>query len=212
MFAWNPKEFNKLCKQAGLKGASVYIGSLVVKKWAAYYHKENFQKKLSELKKKGLGFAPLRTLQYEKEIAFEIDALMVTLNSIWDILAQLINECFAKIDSNEVSFNKFANPKEYCHKLIPSEIQPLLISIRSNTLYRTINCYANVSKHKYLPSGDIYMDVSAKPRKVSYVISQFNYKKGEWHDLSDDKALKCYDFMIKSINQILAKTYVLIKV
>jgi len=211
MGAWNPKEFKDVCLQSGLSRALVYVESLIVKKWAAIHHKENIEKRLNELKETGLRSSPEQMLQYEKEITFELDALMATLNSVWDILAQLINECFVKTDSSEVSFSKFSNPKECCYRLIPSEIQPILKSIRGNTLYRTIKAFANVSKHRYLPSGEIYMDVGAKPRKVSYVTPEFEYKKGEWQRLAIDKAFKCLEFVIKSVDQIGAKIHELVK-
>jgi len=211
MGAWNPKEFKDVCLQSGLSRALVYVESLIVKKWAAIHHKENIEKRLNELKETGLRSSPEQMLQYEKEITFELDALMATLNSVWDILAQLLNECFVKTDSREVSFSKFSNPKECCYRLIPSEIQPILKSIRGNKLYRTIKDYTNVSKHRYLPLGEIYMDVGAEPREVSYVTSEFGCKKGERQRLAIDKAFKCLEFVIKSVDQIGAKIHELVK-
>ncbi len=211
MSAWNPKEFKDVCLQSGLSRVSVYVESLIVKNWAAIYHKENIEKRLNKLRETGLRSSPEQILQYEKEITFELDALMATLNSMWDILAQLLNECFVKTDSREMNFSKFSNPKECCYRLIPSEIQSILKSIRGNTLYRTITDYTNVSKHRYLPLGEIYMDVSAKPRKVSYITSEFEYKKGEWQRLAIDKAFKCLGFVIKSVDQIGAKIHELLR-
>ena len=211
MGAWNPKEFKDVCLQSGLSRALVYAESLVVKNWAAIYHKENIGKRLNKLRATGLRSSPEQILQYEKEITFELDALMATLNSMWDILAQLLNEYFVQIDSSEVSFSKFSNPKECCYRLIPSEIQPILQSIRGNTLYRTIKAYTNVSKHRYLPLGESYMNVSAMPREVSYTTPEFEYKNGERQRLAIDKAFKCLEFVIKSVDQIGAKIHELMK-
>jgi len=202
---WNLSEFKTLCLNLGLDELLFYTRNLALKWKAAIYHRENIEKRLSELEKTRLKSPPTKVLQYEQEITFELDALMAALNSAWDILAQLLNECFVKTDTSEVSFSKFSNPKECCYRLIPSEIQPILRRIRGNALYRITKAYANVSKHRYVPPGEIHMDVGEKPPEVSYVIPEFEYKKGEWHKLTPDKAFKCLEFVGKSVDQIGAK-------
>ncbi len=205
MGAWNLKEFKTLCLNSGFDEALFYTNSLAVKWNAAIYHKGKIQQKIKEINSTSfLEKAPA----YDYEIAFELDALMLTLNSVWDILAQLLNERFVKTDSSEVSFSKFSNPKECYYRLIPPEIQQILEPIRGNALYRTIKTFANVSKHRHAPQGEINMDVSKKPANVSYIIE---YKKGKWHKLTPNEAFRCMGFVGKSVDQVGAKIHKLMK-
>lgn len=207
MGAWNLKEFNTLCLDSGFDKALFYTSSLAFKWHASIYHKDKIQQKIDEISPKSfLEKAPA----YDLEIAFELDALMTTLNSMWDILGQLINECLIrpKRDTSEMYFDDVF---KFCWDSIPSEIQPILKSIRGNALYHTIKAYANVSKHRYAIKGEVHMDVSKKPTKVSYVIQEFEYKKGEWHRLTPDKTFKCLEFVGKSVDQIGAKIHESIK-
>ena len=201
MSAWNLKEFKALCLNSGFSRAWFYTESLAFKWNAAIYHKGKIQQKINEINFNSfLEKAPA----YDYEIAFELNALMVTLSSMWDILGQLINECFIrpKIDASKMYFDDTFK----CHwDSIPPEIQQILKPIRGNTLYRTIKAFANVSKHRHAIQGEINMDVSEKPAKKSYLTTEFEYKKGEWHKLTPDKAFKCLELVGKSVDQIGAK-------
>ncbi len=85
MGAWNLKAFKTLCLNSGFDKAWFYTESLAFKWNAAIYHKGKIQQKINEVNYNSfLEKAPA----YDYEIAFELDALMVTLNSIWDILGQ----------------------------------------------------------------------------------------------------------------------------
>ncbi len=207
MSAWNLKEFKTLCLNSGFDKALFHTESLAFKWNAAIYHKGKIQQKISEINvNSSLEKAPV----YDYEIAFELDALMVTINSMWDILGQLINECFIhpKIDASKMYFDDIFK----CHwGSMPPEIQPLLKPIRGNALYRTIKAFANVSKHRYAIQGEIYMDVSKKPTEVEYVTTEFEYKKGEWHKLTLDSASSCLEFVGKSVDQVGAKIHELVK-
>jgi hypothetical protein len=207
---WNLKEFKTLCLNSGLDKVWFYTESLAFKWRAATYHKSKIQQKIDEINSTSfLEKAPA----YDLEIAFALDALMVTLNSMWDILGQLINECFIrpKIDASKMYFDDIF--KCYWNS-IPPDIQPILKPIRGNTLYRTIKAFADVSKHRHAIQGEIHMDVSKKAAKVSYVTTEFEYKKGEWHKLTLDNAFKCWEFVDKlgkSIDEIGAKIHELVK-
>ena len=119
MGAWNLKEFEPLCLNSGFDKALFYTNSLAVKWNAAIYHKSNIQQKINDINFNSfLEKAPA----YDYEVAFELDALMLALNSMWDILGQLINECFMrpKID---VSKMYFADIFKCYWDSIPPEIQ-----------------------------------------------------------------------------------------
>ncbi len=190
MGAWNLKEFKTLCISSGFDKAWFYTESLAFKWNAAIYHKSKLQQKINEINFNSfLKKAPA----YDYEIAFELDALMLTLNSMWDILWGLIDECSC-----------------YCNS-IPAEIQQILKPIKGNALYRTIKAFANVSKHRHAIQGEINMDVSKKPAKVLYITTEFEYKKGERHKLTLDKAFRCMEFVGKSVDQVGAKIHELLK-
>ena len=197
MGAWNLKEFKTLCLDSGLDKTWFYTKSLAFKWNAAIYHKDKIQQKIDEINPQSfLEKAPA----YDLEIAFELDALMTTLNSMWDILGQLINECLIR-PKRDTSKMYFDDVFKCCWNSIPSEIQPILKSIRGNELYRIIKAYANVSKHRYAIQGEVYMDMGKKPTKVSYVIPEFEYKK----------TFECLDFVGKSVDQIGARIHESIK-
>ncbi len=212
MGAWNLKEFKTLCLNSRLDEALFYTRSLVFKWKAAIYHKDNIQQKMTELKS-----FPGKALAYDYEIAFELDALMVTLNSMWDILGQLINECFIrpKIPVNGLYFENILKSKidKYGQNSIPPVIQQILKPIQEDEHYHTIRAFANVSKHRHAIQGEIHMDVSEKPAKKSYVTTEFKYE-GKWYKLTLDDASRCWEFMDsmgKSVDQIGAKIHELVK-
>jgi hypothetical protein len=186
----------------GLESAQKYASSLVLKKCDTLYHKKNVEKRLSEIQEKRLKLSTGKLIEYEFEITFELDALVSTLNTVWDVLAQLINECFIRIDICNVSFTKFSNPKHPYYKLVPPKIQRILTSIRGNTLYRDIYCFTNISKHRYAVSGELVIDFSKESQSISYSTVKLEYKKREWHTFTDEKAFKCVGFMIDSVNRV----------
>ena len=57
------------------------------------------------------------------------------------------------------------------------------------------------------------VDVSEKPIKVAYITTEFEYK-GEWHKLTIDDALECWNFVSdvgKSVDRVGAKIHELLK-
>jgi hypothetical protein len=104
MSEWKLKEFKKLCLDSGFEKIWSHTISLAFKYRAAVYHKIKIQQKIDEISSQTfLEKAP----NYDLEIAFELDALMNTLNSVWDFLGQLLNECFIhpKANSAKIYFN-----------------------------------------------------------------------------------------------------------
>ena len=184
MDVWKVKDFNALCHDLGLAKACLYADSLSIRWSAARYHKRNIQQKINEL---NIETFPKKVADYTSEFNFELDALMLTLNSIFDILGQLINECFInpKIPIGSVKFDDVVN-----HSSIPSELKSILNDIKGNTLYQKISAYANVSKHRYVIQGTNHIDFTKIPTTVSYESTEFEYRD-EWHKLTLDTAFKC---------------------
>ena len=132
---------------------------------------------------------------------------MLTLNSIFDILGQLINECFInpKIPIGFVKFDDVVN-----HSSIPSELKSILNDIKGNTLYQKIRACANVSKHRYVIQGTNHIDFTKIPTTVSYESTEFECRD-EWHKLTLDTAFNCWKFVGKSVIKAGTKTQELVK-
>jgi hypothetical protein len=212
MGAWNLKEFKTLCLNSGFDKAWFYTESLAFKWNAAIYHKDNIQQKINEI---NFNTFLEKGAAYDYEIAFEINALMITLSSMWDILGQLINECFIrpKIPTSSLYFDNILNNKisDIQQNSIPTEIKRFLKPIQVDENYHKIRAFANVSKHRHAIQGEIHMDVSEA--KKSYVITKFEYKE-KWYNLTLDDASRCWEFMDnvgKSVDQIGTKIHELVK-
>lgn len=204
MDVWKVKEFNALCHDLGLDKACLYADSLSIRWSASRYHKRNIQQKRNEL---NIETFPKKVADYTSEFNFELDALMLTLNSIFDILGQLINECFInpKIPIGCVTFDKVVN-----HRSIPSKLKSILNDIKGDTLYQKIRAYANVSKHRYVIQGINHIDFTKIPTTVSYESTEFEYRD-EWHKLTLDTAFKCWKFVGKSVIKAGTKIQELVK-
>ena len=205
MDVWKVEEFNALCHDLGLDKACLYAGSLSIRWSAIRYHKSNIQQNMDEMKDiksflKNMSY-------YSFTVNFELDALMLTLNSIFDILGQLINECFInpKIPIGSVKFDDVVN-----HSSIPSELKSILNDIKGNTLYQKIRAYANVSKNRYVIQGTNHIDFTKIPTTVSYESTEFECRD-EWHKLTLDTAFNCWKFVGKSVIKAGTKTQELVK-
>lgn len=205
MDVWKVKDFNALCSDLGLDKASLYANSLSIRWSAARYHKSNIQRKIDEIKDIQSFFKKMPDSSFTFDC--ELNALMLSLNSIFDILGQLINECFIrpKIPIDCVTFDKVVN-----HSSIPRELKLILNSIKENTLYQKIRAYANVSKHRYVIQGTNHIDFTEIPTIVSYESTEFEYK-GKWHKLTLDTAFGCWKFVGESLIQVGIKIQGLVK-
>ncbi len=193
---WNLKEFKALCIKSGLYKLLSYSESLAFKYLAAKYHKGIIQQKLNEI---ALDVSLEKLLASDFEIAFELDSLMLTLNSMWDILGQLLNECFIHEDVGKVKFDTISKD---CSNLLPIEIKSTLCNIRGDHLYTTIKEYVNVSKHRYAIKGETEVSFRETNRKISYITQEFEYKQGQKQRLTPNKAFKCLEFVGKSVDQV----------
>ena len=204
MDVWKVKDFIALCHDLGLDKACLYANSLSIRWSAAGYHGRNIQQKISEL---NIETFPKKVADYASEFNFELDSLMLTLNSTFDILGQLINECFInpKIPVDDVIFDKLFN-----HSSIPSELKPILTCIKGDKLYQNIRAYANVSKHRYVIQGTNHIDFTRIPTTVSYESIEFEYRD-EWYKLTYDTAFKCWKFVGKSLIKAGTKIQELVK-
>jgi len=128
----------------------------------------------------------------------ELNSLMLSLNSIFDILGQLINECFItpKTPIEEVKFDNIVTAKS-----IPNNLKGFLKSVKGNTHYQMIRAYANVSKHRHVIQGTNNINFTKIPAAISYKSTEFEHK-GKLHTLTHEKAFECWEFVGKSLVQL----------
>ena len=197
MGAWKLQEFKTFCADRGLERPLFYTKSLAFKFDAAKYHRDLLEEKLGEIDPQKPSLEMLG--RYDFEIAYEIDALMLTLNSMWDVFGQLINACFIGDDPSKVSFETLTE----CHQeLIPAKVITMLGSIRGHHLYATIKEYANVSKHLHAIPGDVHVDYGEMPTRVSYETKEFRHRQKQPRRLTPEKASKCLSFIGESVDKI----------
>jgi len=201
---WNLKEFKQICLQKEFNELLHYTESLAFKWQAAIYHKDNIEEKINGLQ---TDFSLEKAARYDYEIIFEADALLTVLNSMWDILAQIINECFIHKEIKKVYFCTILVNN---HNLIPAQVKSYLVEIEEAELYKTIKAYCNTSKHRYAVRGNTDTDVSKKPYDVKFIVDEFEYN-GKRYKLTQKKVLECYKFAGKSFDTVGNEIHKLLK-
>ena len=195
MGVWDIKEFRTLCKYAHTDGL-MFAESLAVKYRAARdYHQKNTSEKLKEAEvSKALG----DLARLDLEIAWELDAFMNALNSMFDILAQLINECLCS--------PKFPVEGVNIHKVkgwdVPKEIVQIIDNATMNELFNMIRGYSNVSKHRYAIKGDVHVDFSGLYVNTSYYSKEFTYKSKDTQHISDHELSNYLKFAGGVVDQV----------
>lgn len=183
MGIWNIMEFKTLCEQAHIDGVP-FAESLAVKYMASQgYHGKNILDKLKEAEALK---SPEDLARLDMEIAWELDAFMNALNSMFDILAQLINECLCspKLPVGDVDIYKV---KDWD---VPREIIEIIDNATTNEQFDMIRGYCNVSKHHYAIKGGVHVDFSGSDIKTNYYSNKFTNKSKDTkyinaHELSN---------------------------
>lgn len=197
MGAWKLKDFITFCEDRGFEETLFYTKRLAFKFDAAKYHRDCLEEKMANIDPQRLSWEMLG--RYDSEIAYEIDALMLTLNSMWDVLGQLMNACFIRDDPSKVSFDTLV---ECHHELIPAKVTIMLGSIRGHDLYATIKGYSNVSKHLHAIPGDVHVDYGETSTRVSYKTKEFRHRQKQPRRLTPEKASNCLSFVGKVVDKI----------
>lgn len=198
MGTWNIKEFKDLCKQANRDGAK-FAESLAVRFLAARdYHQKNILQKLEEAKSLR---DPKDLLRLDHEIAWELDAFMNALNSNFDFLAQLTNECLRKpkLDVTKV---------DPCHlnwmrgNGIADSVSNKFEDMAKDKWFTKIHDYCNVSKHHYAIKGDVHVEFGDARVKTGYHTKEFDFKQRCAQRMSDSELRDCIAFVGKYVDEI----------
>ena len=193
---WNTRQFKELGKEAGNEGVR-YAESLSLKFIAARdYRQQNTLQKLKYAKE----FKELEDLpRLDFEIAFEMDAFMNALNSMFDFLAQILNECLRppKSPVEEVNFGKISKWDD-----VPEDLRCKFIRMAKNEWFLKIRDYCNVSKHHYAIKGDVHVEFLDHERHTGYQTKEFNYGKRIAQSISNQEINGCLKFVGRSVNGI----------
>ena len=118
-----------------------HIKSCLLRSNAAVYHLSAIKRKLEDVKDWPKQENKIfYVLEIEREIGYEVDALMLKLHSLIDITAQVIGGTMG----HEPKTNDFwkLKPKE-----IPKDFSDLITTYRGNKNWKTIKNYSNLTKH-----------------------------------------------------------------
>jgi len=193
---WNIREFRALCEQANNEGVR-FAESLSLKFIAARdYHHKNILQKLKEAKE----FKDLKDLtRLDFEIACEMDAFMNALNSTFDLLAQLVNECLrsSKSPAAKIEFHKISKWDD-----VPEGIRCKVARMAKNEWFLKIRDYCNVSKHHQVIKGDVHVEFLDLEIHTGYHTKEFNYRKRIAQSISDRELDGCLKFVGRSVNGI----------
>jgi hypothetical protein len=198
MGTWNIKEFKDLCKQANRDGAK-FAESLAVRFMAARdYHQKNIFQKLEEAKSLR-DSNDLCRLDYE--IAWELDAFMNALNSIFDFLAQLINECLRKpkLDVAKVDPCRFNWMRG---NGIADSVSNKFEDMVKDKWFTKIHDYCNVSKHHYAIKGDVNVEFGDARVKTWYYTKEFDFKQRCAQHISASELKDYLVFVGNYVNEI----------
>ena len=195
METWNKREFRALCEQANNDGIR-FAESLSLKYLAARdYHQKNILQKLEEAK----AFKELSDLTcLDFEIAWELDAFMNALNSVFDLLAQLINECL-RLPRLPVEKVEFLEVSKWD---VPKDIRCKVASVAKDEWFLRIRDYCNVSKHHYAIKGDVHVEFGDPDTHTGYRTKEFDYKARVAQCISDRELEGCLKFVGRSVNEI----------
>lgn len=149
------KELSPLCNR---KNGQEYLESLGIRyRQARDYHQKNILNKINDATKNRSDEKWLEKISaYEFELLCEYDAFMLTLYSMFDIMAQMINECVCtnRKPSKDISFKgicRECKDRKICD--VPQEID----KIKGSHLYEELRNYCNISKHQFVKKGTLYI-------------------------------------------------------
>ena len=195
MKTWNIKEFRTLCEQANNEGVK-FAESLSLKFLAARdYHQKNILQKLEEAK---VLKEPSDLVRLDFEIAWELDAFMNALNSMFDLLAQLINECLC-LPRLPVEKGEFCKASKWD---VPKDVRCKVASMAEDEWFLRIRDYCNVSKHHYAIKGDVHVEFGNPDTHTGYRTKEFDYKARVAQCITDQELGGCLKFVGRSVNEI----------
>jgi len=174
-----------------------FVESCIFRYWAALYHLSNIRDKLERAREDGRSRIE-DVLKLEKELLFEVDALMLSLNSMFAIVAQVINEglLVEKLHVTDVDLKEVSTSGD-----LPADLREELRLMMGDTFYQRITCYSNTSKHIRAVRGQLSIDFRPETPEADYKINEFRLKQPLRLDY--DKIEACWRFASGKIERLL---------
>jgi len=173
-----------------------FVSSYVFRDRAALYHLSNIRDRLEIA---GQPSNIHKIAKVESEIRFEIDALMLTLNSMFAIAAQIVNEAVLrpKLSTAKVGLEELTQSTT-----LPDDFRRHFVQLRGSHVYSKIRTYSNISKHIKVVGGQLNVDFRQDITQVDYKTDEFNVKEPMVLSIGDLE--ECRKFTKESIEGLIA--------
>lgn len=187
------KEF---CSQHNQQELWEFIRSCIFRNWAAKYHLSNIRDKL-EIAEQPPNIQKIANV--ELQLQAEVDALMLTLNSMFALAAQIVNEAILepKLPTDEVKLEELSQSKT-----LPGDFKEHFAQLRGSHIYNRIRKYSNISKHIKAIGGQLDVDFGQDITQVDYKTDEFDVKPPTVLSIEDLE--KCRKFTEERIISLIA--------
>lgn len=171
--------------------------SYILRDYAALYHISNIRDRLEVVKQPRQSYIQ-EVQRAELELQFEVDALILTLNSMFDLAAHIINEVVLKPKLHDkVHLEEIRKSKS-----LSIIFQKRIDRLTGNHIYKKIKSYSNISKHTKAIRGQLTIDFRLDIPKISYSTDKFGLKQPMTLDVKDLE--DCRKFTKKTIESLIA--------
>jgi hypothetical protein len=188
------RPFKKFCLKHGRQELWISVESYLFRDLAALYHISNIRDRLEKIKQpSNIQEAP----KIELELRFEVDALMLALNSMIAIVAQIINEAVLaqKLPAIEVNLETVKKGPN-----LPPAFKAHIDKICGNAFYREIREYCNTTKHIRAIGGQVSVYLY-EPVQSTYETGEVGNKQPFKLDVSDLE--NCRRFVKEHIEKLI---------
>lgn len=172
-----------------------FVESYLFRDLAALYHISNIRDKLETVKQP----PDIQTvLKVEQELSFEVDALILTLNSMFDLMLQIINEAFLT-PTETVRCKDWKELKK--RPSFPSNVVQYIDQARGHATYQKVKDYSNISKHIRAIQGRLTIDFRPDTPQTDYTTGEFGFK--QCTALNVDDLEKCREFTKETLEGLI---------
>lgn len=194
------RHLKKFCYAHDRQGLWVFIESYLFRDHAALYHISNIRERLEAAKQPQPSYIQ-KVYKTEIELPFEVDALMLTLNSMIDLALQIINEAFLSSPKKPEDLRWKDWDKLKKSPGFPSKVAELIDSLRDHPTKQKIREYSNISKHIRVIRGQLTIDFRPHTPQTDYTTAVFGFKKRITLDVDDLE--ECRKFTKETVKSLI---------
>ncbi len=165
--------FRQFCDTHSRQELWVSVESYILRDWAALYHISNIRERLETGKRPQSSYIQ-KISKIEKELLFETDALMLTLNSMFGLALQIVNQAFISPPIAQ-EYLKWKNLEK--HPDFPPNIRGYIQPFWNHPTCQKIRDYSNISKHIRAIHGQLTIDFRQDVSQTDYTTVKFGSKQ-----------------------------------